>query len=752
MSFFEITVYLIVNLLLFSSWYFLLSSVRKKCSPGLINGECHISFIDRIIGTFVLGLAQIIVTEMILGLVFKSLYAMPLFYLNVFISLIVLILAVHSGNNRFSNPPAPPLQKGSKGGFLDKNIFKSFLLEFRNEANRFCNIVKNDWILLSIFCLVLIYLCYMIFIGWLFPSYTWDALWYHLPIVGHIMQSGAIQENPAPFLIDLFINIFPKNIELFFLWNIIFLESDIIADLSQMLFTIAGVFTVYSIAVKLKIREEHALYSSLLFFFTPIVILQSMTNYIDITVSVLFLIAINFLMYDTHGNYNGSENKVMQPGRLKLPVLLAGITTGILLGSKGSGPIFALVLLAAVVVQAFARRLMNLPAAETAGYPKVSPPLTGGDEGEGEKSILIAPTLTHPEAGLRKGSLRQGGGEYKDTPQQSLWGNLIKSLKHYSLFFILPVFLLGGYWYVKNWVLYNNPVYPMSISFSGITIFKGMYGGIIDPPPQVFKGLTLTAQLFYVWLERVEYYLYDSRLSGFGPVWFILFLPAVVFSFASSIKNKKYDFLFVSAILVLTFLIYPRNWNTRYVIFIIGLGAVSFGLVLDYFDAKGKGLKTAALLLTVYTFFTANSPCITPSKIKEFVRLPAKERTIAGHAPFNIDLQARQEYGYWIWIGNNILRDDTLAHTFEPLFLSPLWNGGFTSKIIYIKAESYNEWLENLKKNNVTYVLIRRNSEEDKWIDNARKLIGRFWWLSAPSEKFKVVYSDENYKIMKFIK
>ncbi|MBI5196679.1 MAG: hypothetical protein HZA10_10220 [Nitrospirae bacterium] len=36
---------------------------------------------------------------------------------------------------------------------------------------------------------------------------------------------------------------------------------------------------------------------------------------------------------------------------------------------------------------------INLPAAKTAKYLKVSPPLTGGDEGEGEKNIL---NLPHP--------------------------------------------------------------------------------------------------------------------------------------------------------------------------------------------------------------------------------------------------------------------------------------------------------------------------------------------------------------------
>jgi len=51
---------------------------------------------------------------------------------------------------------------------------------------------------------------------------------------------------------------------------------------------------------------------------------------------------------------------------------------------------------------------MNLSAAETAEYPEISPPLTGG-VGEGAQSSSITPTLTLPP---------QGGGKYMVTPQQ----------------------------------------------------------------------------------------------------------------------------------------------------------------------------------------------------------------------------------------------------------------------------------------------------------------------------------------------
>jgi hypothetical protein len=57
------------------------------------------------------------------------------------------------------------------------------------------------------------------------------------------------------------------------------------------------------------------------------------------------------------------------------------------------------------------KNLMNNPAASK--ISKLSPPLTGGDEGEGEKSYMSTPTLTLPH---------QGGGS-KWRPCSKLTGN-----------------------------------------------------------------------------------------------------------------------------------------------------------------------------------------------------------------------------------------------------------------------------------------------------------------------------------------
>jgi hypothetical protein len=664
--------YIIINFLLFSSWYVFLFNKRDV-----------LSFADRIIGSFVLGLTQIIAAEMLLGVVFKKLYAGPLFFLNISVSAGVLFFSILS------------MGKAASG---NRTAFPAVVLkEIKNEASLLGRNIIEDRILLFILLLFAVSVIWTIFLGYLFPSYTWDALWYHLPIVGNIIQSGAIQEIAVNSFIEQFINIFPKNIELFFLWNTIFLRNDVIADLSQLMFALAGVLAVYSIAVKLNIREKYAVYSSLLFFFTPIIILQSTTNYVDIAIAVLFLIAVNFLtdgvVSADSDNTTGAE--ILRQRSFK--IFLAGLTTGILLGSKGSGPLFVAVL-----------------------------------------SVVIVINEIRKHMGLRKKT------------SLSMHAILKKSLKFYLVYFLLPVFLLGGYWYMKNWVLYGSPVYPMEISVFNVKIFKGLYNGIVEPVPRIIDELSYLTRPLYVWSENTKYYLYDSRLGGLGPIWFILFLPAVVFSLCYAVIKRRKKFLVISLIFIAVFLMYPRNWTPRYVIFMVGLGALSFGFVLDYFHGRDKVLRIIALLLTLYTFVVANSPCITPEQIKKFIHLPPKERTIGWLAPFNIDIHARQEYGHWIWISRNISARDTLAYTFEPFFHSPLWNSGFSSRITYINSDAYKKWLEELKVNNVTHVLFRRNSKEDKWIKKEKEIFSEMGWLGGLKEKFKVVYSDENYKIVRF--
>ncbi|MBI5196640.1 MAG: hypothetical protein HZA10_10015 [Nitrospirae bacterium] len=649
----EIFLFVTVNLLLFYSWHALLYRRRG-----------YLLFADRVSGALLLCLSQIILTEMALGSIFKKLHAAPLFILNIIISLGVLSFC-------------------SAGGKLN---YRDVFGEIKDNASRLLNIIKDSRILLIISILFSLYLCYLIFIGFLFPSYTWDALLYHLPIMGYILQSGAIEQIPDYSLIYTFLNIFPKNIELFFLWNVMFLKTAAVVDLSQMFFVFIGMLSIYGMAVKLKVEKKYAALSALLFFFAPVVIQQSTIEYVDLAVSALFLTAINFLLYICASTRDTAKYR-------SVPVLLAGAAAGILLGSKGSGALFIAALLAMIT------------ASET-------------------KKWL---------------SMRSDGLANK----MNLKTSIIKN----SSYFILPVILFGSYWYIQNWLHYKNPVYPFVVRVFDKVIFDGILTEILDSVPQALENLSPAASLLQVWLEKESAYIYSAYLSGFGALWFILFLPAVIFSLAYAIKEKRYDFLLIAAVAVFTFALSPRNWNPRYVIFIFGFGSLSFAFLLNRIGEKSKAPEFLALIFVLYTIFTSNSLCITPNKIKEFAQLPAKERTLAKMNTPCLSTQ-KGDYGMWSWINANVSAGKTLAYTFEPLLTAPLWNNNFSNRIIYLRGKNIVDWHENLHKNNAAYALILRKSIENWWLTELEKFRHIPRWETIYNE-FKIVYSDKEYIILK---
>ena len=676
----NIVAYITVNLLLFSAWYILL--FRNKSS---------LSFADRVSGTFILGLAQIIFTQMVLGVLFKKLFATPLFVLNVTVSLVILIFI-------FRRKPGFPT---------------GILSELYKKLKWFLNAIKSDWILFSVFILFFISLCYLIFTGYLFPSYSWDSQFYHLPIIGFILQSGAIENIPYNSLIYTFINVFPKNIDLFFLWNVIFLKSGTIVDLSQLPFTIAGMLAIYSMAVKLKIRDKYAVYCGLLFFFAPVMILQSTTNYVDIAISVLFLMAVNFLMCPRVLLLQESSGSALPfkstcevdpvPPRRWIGLLLAGVTAGILLGAKGSGPLFIFALSIVFIINEFRGRV----------------------------------------------SLKRHGYTAESKKQFSLKKIIFK----YFVLFVLPVILLGSYWYIQNWIYYNNPVYPFQVILFDRILFPGPFTEILHSGPDFLKEMPALFRPFYVWLEKVEYYSYASELSGSGPLWFILFLPALVLSVIYAFWKKKYDFLLLALVIVFVFLLHPNNWNTRYVIFLFALGSLSFAIIMNTFDKRAKILQSICFLFVAYTFFAVVSPSVTPEKIKEFIHLPANARTIARMEPYSLNETQRGNYRLWAWISKNMSGGDILVYTFHPNLLGPFWNSDFSNKIVYVKEHKFEKWVNTLDEINADYVLVlvRPRSMEYFWLTKLSKLRNDPKWTPVYN-KFRPVYSDSDYVVMRIIR
>ncbi len=264
------------------------------------------SFGDRILAAFVLGISQIILTEAALGFALQ-LTVVNLSILNVVISICILIFA---GAGR-----REPLRQ---------------LKEARSVITGLLNLLRGNRILSIIFFLSVLQVLWWAFQAYLFPPYAWDAMSYHLPKVAHILQSGGIEQFEAG---RIYVNTYPFNIELLFLWNVIYPCNDILVNGTQVLFALAAVVGIYGIARKVGVKPRNALFA-LIFLFVPVVIQQATTCYIDLSVSAMFVIAVNFLLL---------RNK---PG---INLVILGLAVGVMIGAKYTfilpGLIISLILL-----------------------------------------------------------------------------------------------------------------------------------------------------------------------------------------------------------------------------------------------------------------------------------------------------------------------------------------------------------------------------------------------------------------------
>jgi len=279
-----------------------------------------------------------------------------------------------------------------------------------------------------------------------------------------------------------------------------------------------------------------------------------------------------------------------------------------------------------------------------------------------------------------------------------------------NLYFLVPVFILGSYWYLRNWVYFNNPV-GHELKIFGFVLFKGGAG---PPKPGI---TTLWANLRLLpsrWFELIDDY-YSADRSAYGPQWIILGIPSTAFFLVNSIKNKAKDnpglvLFFILAFLFSIFILFPDPWSARLVLFLPAIGAVSLGYVLDNFSPKGRiSLQRLILVVISWSIFNAASHSyFTPSKFREFLYLPLEKRTTA-----NFGLFVSPAYTF---MDNQAKDGDHIGYTVHgDGFVYPLFGSRLQRKVYYIHPDfSRSDMLSKIEEKKIKYLLTNANNNLDK--------------------------------------
>jgi len=222
------------------------------------------AFVDSLICWFILFCAQIISSELILG-IWGALYLRNIILLN----LIVLMIIWYAAKNELSSFNLKP--------------FKESLPV----------LLKNKIILLAA-CVILCFGAVKIFINLTNPPFGWDSLNYHFTFAVEWLKHANL-ENPIIISDDPSPSYYPIGGSLFFLWLIFPFKSVFLADIGQIPFFVLTFLATYSISRKICLNKESSFYAAALFLVIPNFFKQLQIAYVDVMLGALFLTCLNSL-------------------------------------------------------------------------------------------------------------------------------------------------------------------------------------------------------------------------------------------------------------------------------------------------------------------------------------------------------------------------------------------------------------------------------------------------------------------------
>jgi hypothetical protein len=397
-----------------------------------------------------------------------------------------------------------------------------------------------DYVLFFIITLtgILVYLALVISL--FLPPLRWAVLNYHLSFPAEWFVSGRIEIVPFGFgQTDTYA---PSNVELWYLWLLLPLRSDLLAKVGQFPIYFLGALSVYGICREMGVKRRAGTAGALLFLLTPDIFLQGFTAEVDVAVASFFLLTVYFIVLSLRKEGMGY-------------LFLAGLAVGLFLGSKYLSGAYASVL------------------APLFFYVLVKKAISLKERPQGSAS-------QKPAQGLRQNP----GGRL---PTAALGVFL----------FILGAFLTGSYWYLRNLILTGSALYPLAVKVFGITLMPGAYDmGLMkaDSPFRAGLAASLTDIVGKAFGTPFLFLFLITVLTG---------LILVLFR-EEKFRLLKAYILAIPVFLIAIFCwVIPYTMEYRFLFPAVGAGFVGVAYVLDSAGRMRRLLGWEVLLLVLWSTF-----------------------------------------------------------------------------------------------------------------------------------------------------
>ncbi len=584
------------------------------------NQSREFSLAERILAAFISTVCQIVATTLILGIA-HYLSWWPLGLLNAGITIILAILCGRGGVGGV---------RGA-GRKLVSDIGATFAVGWR--------LVTSSMAVFLIGVTALLVVAWVVYLGQLLPPYCWDAWSYHLSWGVFARQEGHLGpfDQPMPW-----INVFPKNTDILFLWWILGAGTERWANVVQAPFGLASVLASYLLARRVGARREDAAAVSLLVLSVPVVINQMWMALVDVTVMGGALSSLAFLSRRrlTHGT-----------------LALAGCAAGFIVGTKGSSMYVFMGLSIFLLYRLLPLGMDSLRRSPTGRL----------------KNMVVALALF--------GGLAFAFGSYFYLRNWVLYGNptalyqvevgpiqLFEGKDVRDAHFCRG--LIGGELYDA---LERGPEWPIVLD------------GFFDPKDE-FSEIT--------------------RIGGWGSAWTTLMLPAIPVAFLWALLKRRWSAVAIIVACLIPYFLFTANHTwTRYHLYIIGAGTTSLAFLLSNLRRSrwtNIMLCIAALSMMATDYVAAtHRPLLRPAVIAEARQQPYME---SDRFAFFSSWHDEQFAQTWLSIqepGTTL----GFSHFAPDWKMLALWNPSFSNHVVYVPwLENGNAWEQSLRDREVDFV------------------------------------------------
>jgi hypothetical protein len=288
--------------------------------------------------------------------------------------------------------------------------------------------------------------------------------------------------------------------------------------------------------------------------------------------------------------------------------------------------------------------------------------------------------------------------------------------------FVLPLLLLGSFWYARNAVDFGNPVHPFRVEVAGHVVFAGTRDlNDILTVPEGFAGQPTWEQVARSWAHDVRVwdvgtYTYEQRLGGLGPLWPLLGLPLALVLALGALRRREAQSLTVLAAVVLGVALLPYAWWSRFTMPLAAIGVLGVVAALERlrpgWPRRGLALAASALaaagvVLALARVDPAGRGRVLPAtSVLRLAARPGDERTIG--AVF---------FPEYRWLDDVPRRSAIGVELNAPAirFLYPLFGPHLERRVFALQALDADSLLHEVRAQRIQYLLVAAAGPYAAW-------------------------------------